>query len=321
MDFVRWINYAPTGDRESRCRAGAARPRLPCRDGPVGAGSLVHLPEEAADVRVNQDGSAALVGAGSPHPSWACSRAVRRVHAPDQVSEHTRSCARSIRCDARGGQKRAGARVEPSSTASTVPCTDCRYCWKRTRAYSRIWPSRHQHPELFTGVYMGCRRTDDWNASGGGPRPRGAAGACKRNARSADREGWVCSAARLAVRGKWRGDRPQPGQPTALGHAFFPPAARRASRGVLGRVGLLVPLVAALRAGATCDVKRRRARTASQPQPTGSTTRAASPPELGAGLSHRRRRRWRRARSAPNGPDRCYRWGRSSSPPSSRAHG
>ena len=186
VDFVQLqINYADWESEtvESRkCYEAARAHGLPVVVmEPVKGGSLVHLPEEAADVlrAVNQDESL---------PSWALRFAaslpgvltvLSGMSTPDQVSENTQ-IMRSFH-PLTHEEDEALARVRAIlDGVSTVPCTDCRYCLKNCPKGVRIPAALASLNilELFHDMHR-AQENYDWNASSGPASTCVGCGACE----------------------------------------------------------------------------------------------------------------------------------------------
>ena len=186
VDFVQLqINYADWESEtvESRkCYEAARAHGLPVVVmEPVKGGSLVHLPEEAADVlrAVNPDESL---------PSWALRFAaslpgvltvLSGMSTPDQVSENTQ-IMRSFHPLAHE-EDEALARVRAIlDGVPTVPCTDCRYCLKNCPKGVRIPAALASLNilELFHDMHR-AQENYDWNASSGPASTCVGCGACE----------------------------------------------------------------------------------------------------------------------------------------------
>lgn len=186
VDFVQLqINYADWESEtvESRkCYEAARAHGLPVVVmEPVKGGSLVHLPEEAADVlrAVNQDESL---------PSWALRFAaslpgvltvLSGMSTPDQVSENTQ-IMRSFH-PLTHEEDEALARVRAIlDGVPTVPCTDCRYCLKNCPKGVRIPAALASLNilELFHDMHR-AQENYDWNASSGPASTCVGCGACE----------------------------------------------------------------------------------------------------------------------------------------------
>ncbi|WP_086414729.1 aldo/keto reductase [Eggerthella lenta] len=186
VDFVQLqINYADWESEtvESRkCYEAARAHGLPVVVmEPVKGGSLVHLPEEAADVlrAVNQDESL---------PSWALRFAaslpgvltvLSGMSTPDQVRDNTQ-IMRSFH-PLTHEEDEALARVRAIlDGVSTVPCTDCRYCLKNCPKGVRIPAALASLNilELFHDMHR-AQENYDWNASSGPASTCVGCGACE----------------------------------------------------------------------------------------------------------------------------------------------
>ena len=186
VDFVQLqINYADWESEtvESRkCYEAARAHGLPVVVmEPVKGGSLVHLPEEAADVlrAVNPDESL---------PSWALRFAaslpgvltvLSGMSTPDQVRDNTQIMRSFHPLAHEEGEALARVRAILDGVP-TVPCTDCRYCLKNCPKGVRIPAALASLNilELFHDMHR-AQENYDWNASSGPASTCVGCGACE----------------------------------------------------------------------------------------------------------------------------------------------
>lgn len=186
VDFVQLqINYADWESEtvESRKCYEAARARnLPVVVmEPVKGGSLVKLPDAAADVLRNAD-------ADAPLASWALRFAaslpgvltvLSGMSTPEQVEENVRimRAFRPLANEERAALEHVRAILDG---IPTVPCTDCRYCVKECPQSVRI-PAALASLNILAlyGDEHRAQENYDWNASDGPASSCIACGTCE----------------------------------------------------------------------------------------------------------------------------------------------